>query len=162
MNNAEIRDRIVKRWLSLVGTPYFYGGESENGIDCSGLVRVSWSAEGVWPFGERDGTAAMLWASCPHIPWDDRQPGDVVCYGRGGLAFHCVGVIDANQLVGANSGEPFETRRAGETAGDYAKRRDEYVGRMAARGAKVKVTDADYWASARLGVIRAPALCEAK
>ena len=36
---VEVRADYLRRMKSLVGTPYFWGGESSRGIDCSGLPR---------------------------------------------------------------------------------------------------------------------------
>jgi hypothetical protein len=43
---AEIDD-IVAAGQKLVGTPYFWGGRTSQGIDCSGLVQMSYAAAGL-------------------------------------------------------------------------------------------------------------------
>lgn len=40
-------DKVVQKARSFTGTPYKLGGENMNGIDCSGLVMVSFKAAGV-------------------------------------------------------------------------------------------------------------------
>jgi len=42
-----VRARVVDTALSMVGTPYRYGGSSPAGFDCSGLVYFSYDAAGV-------------------------------------------------------------------------------------------------------------------
>lgn len=43
---AEIDD-IVAAGKKLIGTPYFWGGRTSQGIDCSGLVQMSYAAAGL-------------------------------------------------------------------------------------------------------------------
>jgi cell wall-associated NlpC family hydrolase len=40
-------DAIVKTAKKLLGTPYFWGGRTVAGIDCSGLVQMSYAAAGL-------------------------------------------------------------------------------------------------------------------
>ena len=38
---------VVATALEVLGTPYVWGGSSENGFDCSGLIQYAWSRHGV-------------------------------------------------------------------------------------------------------------------
>jgi len=67
---------------SLVGTPYRWGGMSERGIDCSGLVHMSFRATG--RLVPRD---AHLQEAAGE-PVDDPRPGDLVSYGNEDGADH--------------------------------------------------------------------------
>lgn len=40
-------DNIIKTAKSYIGTPYQYGGSSRSGMDCSGLLYVSFKAENI-------------------------------------------------------------------------------------------------------------------
>lgn len=153
---AAIGEAIAEYWRTYKDVPYYIGGESKTGMDCSGLVRVGWTAFDVWPFDndataipqDRDATADMIWRACPKVLWDDRRAGDAVCYGGQGSCFHIVGVLDPQTFIGANSGRrkrPDESHEA-------------YVAAMKAADAKVKIVPESYWATRRLGVVRAPAL----
>ena len=44
--DAEI-NQIVETAQHLIGTPYFWGGRTSDGIDCSGLVQMSYAAAGL-------------------------------------------------------------------------------------------------------------------
>ena len=151
-----IGEAVAEFWRTFTGVPYYIGGESRTGIDCSGLIRRGWSEFDVWPFDndataigqDRDATAQMIYQTCPKVLWDDRRAGDAVCYGSGSQCFHIVGVLDADTFIGANSGR---RRRPDETP-------EAYVAAMKAADAKVKIVPASYWAVRRLGVVRAPKL----
>lgn len=41
VDEARVRGRSIDEARALLGTPYVWGGENGNGIDCSGLVRTS-------------------------------------------------------------------------------------------------------------------------
>lgn len=41
VDEARVRSRSIEEARALLGTPYVWGGENGNGIDCSGLVRTS-------------------------------------------------------------------------------------------------------------------------
>ena len=65
---------IVATALGLTGIPYVYGGESVNGLDCSGLVKYAYAAAGIpLPHSSSAQTAGGTIVSDP-------QPGDIVSY----------------------------------------------------------------------------------
>ncbi|HKF00337.1 MAG TPA: NlpC/P60 family protein [Actinomycetes bacterium] len=57
-----------------VGKPYCYGGAGPSCFDCSGLTMMAWRAGGV---SLPHSSAAQLGAG-PHVPWDQKQPGDLI------------------------------------------------------------------------------------
>lgn len=101
------RERFVIELIKYLGSPYKYGGQDRNGIDCSGLVVNCLKAAG---FEIEDMTAAGLrkhFKDC-EIEKKDAQVGDLYFYGKSRINHVCVcySVWDENYkiLAGANSG----------------------------------------------------------
>jgi cell wall-associated NlpC family hydrolase len=59
-----------------IGKPYVWGATGPDSFDCSGLMVAAWSAAGV----SLPRTTYDQWASLPHIPLSDLQPGDMILY----------------------------------------------------------------------------------
>ena len=69
---------------SYLGAPYEWGGMTERGIDCSGLVHMAYRRTGrVVP---RD--ADQQEAAAQPIDQERAKPGDLVCFGEPGCASH--------------------------------------------------------------------------
>lgn len=92
----------------LIGTPYVWGGNSRDGIDCSGLVQLSLNACGVTCPGDSDLQRAIgQEASGPH------QPGDLFFWpGHVAMALDSDTMIHATAFGMAVITEPIATCRA--------------------------------------------------
>ncbi|GIF72630.1 peptidase P60 [Asanoa siamensis] len=77
----------------LCGVPYVWGGLSAYGIDCSGLVHLSWRRFGVTL--PRD--AADQAAATRSVPLGSERPGDLYFFARPGRRIHHVGIVTAGQ-----------------------------------------------------------------
>jgi gamma-D-glutamyl-L-lysine dipeptidyl-peptidase len=71
----------ARRYL---GAPYEWGGMTERGIDCSGLVHMAYRRTGKLVPRDADQQEA---AAAP-IDEADARPGDLVCFGEPGRAHH--------------------------------------------------------------------------
>ncbi|WP_239091205.1 C40 family peptidase [Asanoa iriomotensis] len=73
----------------LRGVPYVWGGLSAYGIDCSGLVHLSWRRLGVTV--PRD--AADQAEATSSLPLGSERPGDLYFFARPGRRIHHVGIV---------------------------------------------------------------------
>lgn len=86
---------VLETALSLVGTPYLWGGNSAAGTDCSGLVQLAFRLAGHACPRDSDQQASELGVGLPEGA--ELQPGDVICWkGHVGL------MVDAETLLHAN------------------------------------------------------------
>jgi cell wall-associated NlpC family hydrolase len=81
-----------------VGTPYLWGGKSNLGIDCSGLVQLSLNAAGVNCPRDSDMQQNALGRTLDALESKDLQRGDLI-FWKGHVAIVC----DAETIVHANA-----------------------------------------------------------
>jgi cell wall-associated NlpC family hydrolase len=87
-------DQAVAFAYAQIGKPYVWGATGPDAYDCSGLVQAAWAAAGV----SIPRTTYEQWATLPHIPLADLQPGDLIIYDGEGHVGMYVGngyIIDA-------------------------------------------------------------------
>lgn len=88
-------DTAVQFAYAQIGKPYQWGATGPNSYDCSGLMYAAWQAAGVTL--PRD--TYEEWASLPHIPMSDLQPGDLILYnGESHVAMY-VGVVNGTAYI---------------------------------------------------------------
>ncbi|MCB1767060.1 MAG: C40 family peptidase, partial [Candidatus Competibacteraceae bacterium] len=97
--HAVVRQRIVATAERLIGVPYVLGGESPDGVDCSGLVQYAYLQAGISL--PRTSVAQFQAAQ----PQRRVLPGDLLFFrtGRSGQVSH-VGIYAGNgQMIHASS-----------------------------------------------------------
>lgn len=67
---------IMKATAEVVGTPYVFGGQTPNGIDCSGLVLFVYSQFGI----ELPHSVYQQARYAERVPYDEALPGDIVVF----------------------------------------------------------------------------------
>jgi cell wall-associated NlpC family hydrolase len=96
---------IAARYL---GVPYLYGGTTPTGFDCSGYVRYVFTQLGVG----LPRTADEQLQATIRIPRSQAQPGDLVSFISGGVAYH--------NGIYAGNGMMYDAPRTGETVSKRA------------------------------------------
>ena len=66
----------LQRAMELIGSPYRYGGTTEKGFDCAGLVLHAYAAAGI----ELPRTAALQFSRGEALTRDELRPGDLVFF----------------------------------------------------------------------------------
>lgn len=107
----ELRREALPAFASLyMGTPYLWGGLSSKGMDCSGLVRMAYMAQGrILP---RDARDQILEGEA--VDMDALEPGDLIFFGNAktGRVTHVAiyrgegEYVHSSQLVRVNSLRP--------------------------------------------------------
>jgi cell wall-associated NlpC family hydrolase len=92
---AQSAKAAVAAAYALLGKPYHYGAGGPDSFDCSGFTRFTWRSAGVaLPHSSR-----AQYASLPHVPTDQLQPGDLVFFGN---PIHHVGMyVGGGQMIHA-------------------------------------------------------------
>ncbi|CAH1042367.1 C40 family peptidase [Halomonas sp. TD01] len=86
------RALILSHAQQAIGTPYRFGGNSPKGLDCSGLVEMTYRAAGI----RVPRTADAQFRALPQI--DAPRPGDLLFFGDGAKATH-VGIYGGNRQM---------------------------------------------------------------
>ena len=87
-------DKAVAFAYAQIGKPYVFGAAGPDAYDCSGLTMASWAAAGI----SIPRTSYEQWASLPHVPTSQLQPGDILVFnGAGHVGLYVGGgmLIDA-------------------------------------------------------------------
>ena len=94
-----LRDSIVHEALSLVGTPYRFGGTTPDGFDCSGLVQYVFARFDLEP----PRTAARQARLGAAVQRTELRPGDLLTFGVGDSVTHIGIYVGDRKYVHASS-----------------------------------------------------------
>jgi cell wall-associated NlpC family hydrolase len=91
----------VEEARAYLGAPYEWGGMTERGIDCSGLIHMAYRRLG--KLVPRD--ADQQEAAATPLQESQARPGDLVCFGPEGKAHHIAFWLGESQILHATSRE---------------------------------------------------------
>ncbi len=92
---------IVDTAMKYLGVPYVWGGSSEKGFDCSGLVNYVYKECGY----TINRTAAAIYENGTYVEMSDLQVGDPICFSSSSSSIGHVGIfIGDGQFIHASSG----------------------------------------------------------
>ena len=87
----------ASRWFS--GAPYLWGGRTEWGVDCSGLVQATYAARGVALPRDSD-QQSLAGREVPiHVAGAGYEAGDVLCFADGRRVSHVALWAGAGRIV---------------------------------------------------------------
>lgn len=91
--------RAVQIALGYQGVPYVWGGASDSGVDCSGLMVVVWAKLGI----SLPHFAAYQYNRGTKVPVSQVQPGDMIFFSYGGEAdiHHVAMYVGGGQMIEA-------------------------------------------------------------
>jgi cell wall-associated NlpC family hydrolase len=101
-------DKAVAYEYAQIGKPYEWGATGPDSFDCSGLAMSAWASAGI----DIPRTTYEMWASLPHIPVSEMQPGDLIIYDGEGHVGMYVGngyIIDAPHTGADVERIPYDT-----------------------------------------------------
>lgn len=96
---VRIRSAVVELALEAMGTPYVWGGTSENGFDCSGLIQYAYRRHGIEL--PRVSRSQMRAGTAVNRSIEDLKPGDVLGFNaqRGGRITHVGLYLGNNRFI---------------------------------------------------------------
>lgn len=98
--SAKTANNVLFRAISLVGTPYRYGGNTPaTGFDCSGLVGFVFRTEADMQLPRTSREIAAL--DAPKISRGDLEPGDLLFFGRRHRVNHVAIYVGHGRFVNA-------------------------------------------------------------
>jgi len=114
---AKIRELFLINLITYGNIPYIWGGQDEDGLDCSGFVQRALELIGLDPEGDQ--TAQALYhhfteADNGHeiYPWETSDLGDLLFYGRDKRSITHISIYLGQQmLVEAGGGGARTTTR---------------------------------------------------
>lgn len=82
---------VISTASQMMGSPYLWGGTSSKGMDCSGLVKVAFYAQGI--ILARDASQQARYGKDVELAhWNSYLPGDLLFFGRSAQRITHVGI----------------------------------------------------------------------
>lgn len=96
-----VQSKIVSNAETWIGVPYAWGGNTRNGVDCSGFVKNIYNDVGV----DLPRTAHQQYNYAKKIADKDRKTGDLVFFSKGSKISHVGIYIGGGKIIHSSSGK---------------------------------------------------------
>ena len=103
-NRGDVDNKLYKEIEKWIGTPYKYGGNDKNGVDCSGFVNQIYKA--VYGIKLERNSSAIYYTNCRKIKKSQLKEGDLVffCTSNKKRGINHVGIyLSDNKFAHASS-----------------------------------------------------------
>ncbi len=100
-NLTTLQEKIIADAQSWLGVPYKWGGNTRQGVDCSGFVKNVYSNNGI----ELPRTAQLQFDYSTKINEREKAPGDLVFFRKGNRITHVGIYIGNNRIIHSSSGK---------------------------------------------------------
>ena len=100
-----IGDRLIKRAQAMKGTPYVWGGESDGGVDCSGLIYKLLVDEGANAGNLPRRASIQMQELGQEVDKEDLEPGDLVFFSTYKYAGHVGLYLGDGNFIHASSAQ---------------------------------------------------------
>lgn len=121
--SASVEDLLVSEAYTWLGTPYRYGGNDRDGVDCSGLVAAVYGAVGI----SLPRTSRSQYEAVSRIEPDNLKGGDLIFFSTGTVVNHVGIYIGNGEMIHASSSRGVIKQAV---ADEYYTRRFAGVGRI--------------------------------
>jgi cell wall-associated NlpC family hydrolase len=80
-SSSPVGRELINRAIQMAGTPYVWGGDSNDGVDCSGLIYKILGRDLGCSFGDLPRTASQQFAGLgDSVSYENLEPGDMVFF----------------------------------------------------------------------------------
>lgn len=98
---TSIQAKIIANAESWIGVPYLWGGNTRNGVDCSGFVKNIYQDVGI----NLPRTAQLQFNFAKKIADKERKSGDLVFFKKGSRITHVGIYVGENEIIHSSSGK---------------------------------------------------------
>lgn len=122
-SKIDLAELIVNEAYSWLGTPYRFGGDNREGVDCSGLVSQVYASVGI----DLPRTSRTQFEAVDRISSDNLNSGDLIFFSNGAIVNHVGIYIGNGEMIHASSSRGVIKQAV---ADEYYSRRIAGIGRV--------------------------------